>query len=267
MTALAKLPADVANYYEGGVRAMIGGVPCRMPAWYRQRIAGKESIKALVAANEAIETGTLLGAPRFRFVPNEAPAPLDHGKPSGRGTVACRDAFKIASKSGWRPSRLSLDPMYSTAMTGDDDDMTEARKDWAQGNPKPLRTLLEERKGDLAMRWARIDACRALAAFARALAALPAPKVAPKVAPKASPCQTVSMKVSSPMSATEFRAIRESLDLSREELAVWLDVSVRTIFRHESGDAPIPKLVAQGLRLRASIANGDTAKALAEWAS
>ena len=167
----AQFMSDEARaYYDGGKRVIVDGAPCRKPAWFRSRIGGKEAIKAMVAANEGIDVGQLSDAPSFRFVPGKVDEKLpDYAKPTGRGTIKCGNGARpFKSDWGWRPARLSLDPQYSIAMTGDNKALTEARSAWANGNPKPLRAYLATSSKDRAANWARIDCANAVAAFAKA---------------------------------------------------------------------------------------------------
>lgn len=301
-------------YYDGGKRAVVDGVPCRMPAWYRQRIAGKDTIKAMVAAGEAIDAGSLAGAERFRFVPCEGEAKLpDYGKPSARGTTKCSDARTF--KSSWyRPSRLSNDPNYTTPMTDECDALRKARKEWAGGNPKPVREWLAKSAKARGAQWAMIDACRAVAEIAKAFGnplsfngrieaervaerealfdgidvgrvigdfakafaeAVPArakrgakavepvePVIAEPVERVPSvldrwlsgrsldeirpPVQGDSMSRPA-MTPKQFRALREKLEWTQEDMANWGGVTARTIMRFESGEQPVPKIWKQAL--------------------
>lgn len=146
MVAVSKLAPEVARYYEGGKRVMIGGVPQRVPSWYRTKADGVDEIKAMVAANEGVDWGQLEKAPRFKLVPADKPKELVDAKPSKRGTVACRDAWNLKSTSGWKSPSISLEPMYHAEMAGDSHTLTYARGQWHQGNPAPLREWLADRR-------------------------------------------------------------------------------------------------------------------------
>lgn len=63
-------------------------------------------------------------------------------KPSARGNApAPRSRIK---SSWWRPARISLAPNYLTPMAGEPMSLRIARKEWAKGNPAPLRNLLAQ---------------------------------------------------------------------------------------------------------------------------
>lgn len=250
MTALAKLPADVASYYAGGVRAIIGGVPCKMPSWYRGKVSGRDEIKAMVAANESIDPGMIADAPSFRFVAVAKELP-DHCKPSSRGSVECAPAWRI--KSSWyKPPRASLDPLYSIAMTGDCAELTDARHAWSEGSPQELRDYLASTAGERRSTWSRIDAARAIASFARSIAALADPvDVAPVLA------KGDNMPSRPILSPGEFRSLREGWNLSQPQLAAWLDVSSRQVIRYEMGSTPIPATLSMLMKLREGFARAD----------
>jgi hypothetical protein len=122
---------------------------------------GHDATKKLIASCAANGAGIegLPDAPSFRFIPvAQAERPLEYGPPSARGTVACGKS-KPKGIRNWNPVRLSLDPNYQLPMAGDHPDLTEARKAWAKGDPKPLREWLAE---DAAIRmshqlWERKD--------------------------------------------------------------------------------------------------------------
>ena len=80
----------------------------------------------------------------FRFVPAKPKPPSDYAKPSGRGSTATPCQPWAKKLKNWKPSRMSLDPMYTTPMAGDDCELTEARRRYANGNPAPLRAWLAE---------------------------------------------------------------------------------------------------------------------------
>ena len=51
------------------------------------------------------------------------------------------------------------------------------------------------------------------------------------------------------MDGDTFRRKRERLGLTQEELAKRLDIARMTIYRYESGEKPIPKVVEMALQL------------------
>ena len=87
-------------------------------------------------------------APRFRFVPAKRSSDPYQGredsKPSSRGSTVTPCQPWAKKLKGWKPSRMSLDPMYGQPMRGDDCELTEARRCYANGNPAPLRAWLAE---------------------------------------------------------------------------------------------------------------------------
>lgn len=107
----------------------------------------KAIIKACAATGAGIEF--LPEAPGFKFVPAEkvtnsfkpkSDNDYSHRPPSGRGSITVKgNPLKLKN---WSPSKLDANPMYSHPMRGDSRELTEARKAWARGDPKPLRKYL-----------------------------------------------------------------------------------------------------------------------------
>lgn len=148
----AKRPPGVEAYYAGGRRAVIGGVPCRVAAWWRPP-GSKAGELALIRAAADAGAGILEleGAPRFRFEPAAAKAApaepygkeSDYGGPGPRGSYAPPAKPHMRKLKNWRPARLSLEPMYGTAMAGDPPELTRARREYAKGKPELLRAWLK----------------------------------------------------------------------------------------------------------------------------
>jgi hypothetical protein len=161
----ANMSGEARAYYDGGKRVMVGGIPKRAPAWVTAKAPAKDSIVRLVSSGSLVERGDLPDAPGFRFTPVESVA-LYHGKPSARGNYAysARGKFK-----NWKPAGISLAPNYTVPMLGDSWELHSARGKWARdGNPEPLREYLAETADERRATWAAIDACNAVASFAKA---------------------------------------------------------------------------------------------------
>lgn len=165
MVALAQITDEARRYYEGGKRASIGGIPCRMPAWHGQK-TGADQIAKLAATGAHIEAGDLPGAPGFRFS-RRTEARLYNGKPSSRGNAPGTVARSIRS-TWYRPPALSLAPGYYVRLTDTPDELNDARRDWHEGNPKPLRDWLADTAGERRAYWAAYDAMNAPAPLALA---------------------------------------------------------------------------------------------------
>ena len=107
--------------------------------------AQRALIKSCVEHGAAIEGLDGKGAdygPRFRYTPADVPRKLYKGKPSGRGSVKCADVKRGIKFRNWVPATISLDPNYNSPMKGDSPELTDARKAWHGGDPKPLRVYL-----------------------------------------------------------------------------------------------------------------------------
>jgi DNA-binding XRE family transcriptional regulator len=279
MTNIAFMSDEARAYYDGGKRAIIDGVPCRVAAWHGQR-TGRASIAKLVAIGSPVEPGSIPEGPRFSFEPVEG-ARLSDGKPSARGNYSYRSRFGHKSR-WWKPNAISLAPMYGMRygrLTDETADEHAAKLAWSGGDAEPLRNWLLERAGERQATWAAIDACRAVAAFARALRALPVAVVPAVVEPvreplPASPVDRVELAAfilsrcqridtdrllddadnmsRSELTADKFRKRREALGWTQEQMADWGGVNRRTIIRFEDGSQPVPriwKLALDGLVL------------------
>ena len=110
-------------------------------ALHRAPVAHRQLIASLVAARVGCEPGSIPGAPLFRYVPSEEPAPLIDDKPSSRGSVPGVSAFRLKH---YRPASLSLAPCYQIPMAGDSAALTDARLAWHGGDPGPLREYLQQ---------------------------------------------------------------------------------------------------------------------------
>lgn len=111
-------------------------------AAYRAPAAHRQLIKALVAGRVGCEPGTIPDAPRFRYIPPNTPAELCDMAPSNRGSLPGAWPWRLKN---YRPEPLSCAPMYQVAMAGDPADLTDARRAWHNGDPGPLRELLNSR--------------------------------------------------------------------------------------------------------------------------
>jgi hypothetical protein len=58
-------------------------------------LAHRQLIGSLVAGRVGCELGAIPGAPRFRYVPSEEPAPVIDAKPSNRGAVPGVSGFPL----------------------------------------------------------------------------------------------------------------------------------------------------------------------------
>lgn len=137
------LSDEARRYYEGGKRAIVDGIPVRHATFLSPAaLRAKALIKTATEGGVGLDAGSVPDAPTFTFEPGTPP--LENVKPSARGT-APRPKARLKS-TWWTPSSISLAPNYQSPMAGDDWALTDARKAWADGNPKPLREWLEQQR-------------------------------------------------------------------------------------------------------------------------
>lgn len=103
---------------------------------------GRTNTLALIKA--AAKTGAeieLEDHPNFHFTPR-AERPVFNLPPSQKRVDFKRPAH-MKGCTNWRPAPLIYGPAdYLIPLAGDDHAFTEARRQWAKGNPEPLRQLL-----------------------------------------------------------------------------------------------------------------------------
>lgn len=102
----------------------------------------KELIKECAMSGVAIDG--LDDAPSFRFIPVDSDTGRlnSNAPPSGRGTLSVgKDRYGCKN---WKPQPLDLNPQYNVPMTGNSDELNEARRSWSRGAPDALRKLLAE---------------------------------------------------------------------------------------------------------------------------